>query len=115
MSGPFGTVQVELDRLRRESAQRAAAAVQYQRAAAAVSAAQHSSHQEFAQQGVGQQGSGLAGDAGAAEDRRGCAAPPAVSEQLLRSLKVSWYLKVGFIKTWMSALKPNLLSRCPRV
>ena len=90
---------MELDRLKQVAAQRAAAAVQYQRAAAAMSAAQHSGHQEFAQQGLGQQGSGPAGDGGAAAGRAGGAAPPAVSEEVLRSLKVSWDLKVGFTKT----------------
>ncbi len=68
--------QNELARLRRDAAQRAAAAAQHQRAAASV--AQATSH-----------------SAAPTPSANGAAPPPAASEQLLRSLKVSWYLKVS--------------------
>ena len=73
--------QVELARLHREAAQRAAAAAQHQRAAAAVA-------QATTQAAARPDGWGMAAVA------NGAAAPPAANEQLLRSLKVSWYLKV---------------------
>jgi len=71
--------QNELARLRRDAAQRAAAAAQHQRAAASV--AQATSYS--------------AAPTPPAMGANGAAPPPAASEQLLRSLKVSWYLKVS--------------------
>ena len=77
--------QVELARLHREAAQRAAAAAQHQRAAAAVAQA---SSQPAARPDVW----------GQAAATNWAAAPPAAGEELLRSLKVSWYLKVWLLK-----------------
>ena len=63
-----------------------------------MSAAQQSNHQGFAPQGFASQGfgQGSAGSAGGGWPAANGVATPVVSEQLLRSLKVSWYLKVGF-------------------
>ena len=76
-------LQNELARLRRDAAQRAAAAAQHQRAAASVA------------QSVSQAAAWNADRRTPAVAANGVAAPPVVSEQLLRSLKVSWYLKVS--------------------
>ena len=86
--------QTELARLRRDAAQRAAAAAQHQRAAASV--AQATSYS--------------AAPTPPAMGANGAAPPPAASEQLLRSLKVSWYLKVS-TRTRSGAAFAAVLSR----